>query len=96
MKHTETDRKCFLCGRNGAGDPLDKHHIFGGPYRGKSEKYGLYVYLCHNRCHIYGKMSVHQNQKTMRQLKRYGQLKAMKENGWSTDDVIREFGKSYI
>ena len=96
MKHTETDRKCFLCGRNGAGDPLDKHHIFGGPYRGKSEKYGLYVYLCHNRCHIYGKMSVHQNQKTMRQLKRYGQLKAMKENGWSTDDFIREFGKNYI
>ena len=96
MKHTETDRKCFLCGRNGAGDPLDKHHIFGGPYRGKSEKYGLYVYLCHNRCHIYGKMSVHQNQKTMRQLKRYGQLKAMKENGWSADDFIREFGKNYI
>ena len=75
---------------------MDKHHIIGGPYRGKSEKYGLYVYLCHNRCHIYGKMSVHQNQKTMRQLKRYGQLKAMKENGWSTDDFIREFGKNYI
>ena len=75
---------------------MDKHHIFGGPYRGKSEKYGLYVYLCHNRCHIYSKMSVHQNQKTMRQLKRYGQLKAMKENGWSTDDFIREFGKNYI
>ena len=75
---------------------MDKHHIFGGPYRGKSEKYGLYVYLCHSRCHIYGKMSVHQNQKTMRQLKRYGQLKAMKENGWSTDDFIREFGKNYI
>ena len=90
------ERKCFLCGRNGAGDPLDKHHIFGGPYRGKSERYGLYVYLCHNRCHIYGKMSVHQNQKTMRQLKRYGQLKAMKENGWSTDDFILEFGKNYI
>ena len=90
------ERKCFLCGRNGAGDPLDKHHIFGGPYRGKSEKYGLYVYLCHNRCHIYGMMSVHQNQKTMRQLKRYGQLKAMKENGWSTDDFIREFGKNYV
>ena len=92
----ETDRKCFLCGRNGAGDPLDKHHLFGGPYRSKSEKYGLYVYLCHNRCHIFGKMSVHQNAKTMNQLKRYGQLKAMKENGWSTDDFIREFGKNYI
>lgn len=92
----ETDRKCFLCGRNGAGDPLDKHHIFGGPYRSKSEKYGLYVYLCHNRCHIFGKMSVHQNAKTMNQLKRYGQLKAMKENHWSENDFIREFGKNYL
>lgn len=92
----ETDRKCFLCGRNGAGDPLDKHHIFCGPYRSKSEKYGLYVYLCHNRCHIFGKMSVHQNAKTMNQLKRYGQLKAMKENHWSEEDFIHEFGKNYL
>lgn len=92
----ETDRKCFLCGRNGAGDPLDKHHIFGGPYRSKSEKCGLYVYLCHNRCHIFGKMSVHQNAKTMNKLKRYGQLKAMKENHWSEEDFIHEFGKNYL
>ena len=92
----ETDRKCFLCGRNGADDPLDKHHIFPGPYRQKSDEYGLTVYLCHNRCHIFGKMSVHQNAKTMNQLKRYGQLKAMKENHWSENDFIREFGKNYL
>ena len=41
--------ECWLCGRNGSVDPLDKHHIFGGPYRKKSEKYGLVVYLCHDR-----------------------------------------------
>ena len=34
-------RECWLCGRNGCGDPLDKHHIFGGTNRKKSEKYGL-------------------------------------------------------
>ena len=22
-------RYCWLCGRNGMGEPLDKHHIFG-------------------------------------------------------------------
>ena len=44
------ERECFLCGRNGADDPLDKHHIFGGAYRKKSERYGLTVYLCHDRC----------------------------------------------
>lgn len=34
-----TGRSCWLCGRNGTAEPLDKHHIFGGAYRKKSEKY---------------------------------------------------------
>jgi hypothetical protein len=38
-------KECWLDQRNGYADPLDKHHIFGGAYRKKSEKYGLYVYL---------------------------------------------------
>lgn len=86
-------RKCFLCGRT-AG--LDRHHIFGGPYRKKSEKYGLTVDLCHDSCHIFGPNSVHQNRETMLRIKRYGQKKAMEENGWSTEDFIREFGKNYL
>lgn len=90
------ERKCFLCGRNGAGDPLDKHHLIGGAYRKKSEKYGLVVYLCHYRCHQFAPSSVHQSATTMRQLRRYGQLKAMREQGWTTDDFIREFGKNYL
>ena len=90
------DRRCFLCGANGAQDPLDKHHIFPGAYRKKSEKYGLVVYLCHSKCHIFGKMAVHQNAAQMRRLKRYGQLIAMKEQGWTEQDFIREFGKSYL
>ena len=47
-----TGRSCWLCGRNGTAEPLDKHHIFGGAYRKKSEKYGLTVYLCHGSCHM--------------------------------------------
>lgn len=90
------ERRCFLCGRNGMEDPLDRHHIFGGANRKKSERYGLVVDLCHNRCHIFAPSAVHQNAKRMHQLKRYGQLKAMKEQGWSEEDFIREFGKSYI
>ena len=43
------DKRCFLCGRNDTGDPLERHHIFGGANRKKSEKYGLVVYLCGNR-----------------------------------------------
>lgn len=91
-----SERKCFLCGRNGAEDPLECHHIFGAAYRKKSEKYGLVVDLCAHRCHKFGRMAVHQNGSVMRQLRRYGQLKAMKEQGWTEADFIREFGKSYL
>lgn len=89
-------RKCFLCGGNGNGDPLDKHHIFGGSRRKKSERYGLVVDLCHNRCHIFGELAAHKNADTMRELHQYGQRKAMEENGWTTEDFIREFGKNYL
>lgn len=88
--------KCFLCGRNGAADPLDRHHLFSGPYRKKSERMGLVVYLCHNRCHIFGQNAAHQNRETMKKLHEYGQRKAMKEQGWTTEDFIREFGRNYL
>ena len=91
-----TGRSCWLCGRNGTAEPLDKHHIFGGAYRKKSEKYGLVVYLCGNRCHRNGKMAVHRSGEQMRRLRRYGQLKAMQEQGWTEEDFRREFGKSYL
>lgn len=90
------EKRCFLCGRNGADDPLERHHIFGGSYRKKSEKYGLVVYLCGNRCHRNGPGAVHRNGDRMRLLRRHGQLKAMREQGWTAADFIREFGKSYL
>lgn len=89
-------RQCWLCGRNGTADPLDRHHIFGGYNRKKSEKYGLVVDLCHSRCHIFGPEAAHNNADTMRRLREYGQRKAMEENGWTTEDFIREFGKNYL
>ena len=91
------DRTCWLCGKNGCGDPLDKHHIFGGTaYRKKSERYGLTVYLCHDSCHENGEESVHRNPDTRARLQEYGQRKAMEENGWSVEDFIREFGKNHL
>ena len=90
------EKKCWLCGRNGATDPLDRHHIYGGPYRKKSEKYGLVVLLCHNRCHIYGENAVHRNADVALFLKRWGQNKAMRENDWTTKDFVKQFGKNYL
>lgn len=89
-------KSCWLCGRNGTADPLDKHHIFGEANRKKSEKLGLYVYLCHDRCHIFGKYAVHNNAATMELLHKYGQEKAMKEQGWTVEEFIMEFGKNYL
>lgn len=90
------DKRCWLCGRNGSADPLDAHHIFGAANRKKSEKYGLVVWLCHHDCHIFGKEAVHNNADNMQWLHEYGQLKAMDENNWTTEDFIREFGRNYL
>ncbi len=88
--------KCFLCGRNGSRDRLDRHHIFGGANRKKSERYGLVVHLCHNDCHIFGEKAAHKNAETMLELHKYGQEKAMREQGWSVEDFIKVFGKNYL
>lgn len=90
---------CFLCGRHKNADyyGLDCHHVYGGnPNKELSEKYGLKVYLCHFNCHIFGKDSVHQNGKTNRLVKSIVQKRAMQHYGWTEQEFIKIFGKSYI
>lgn len=89
-------KECFLCGRNGNGDRLERHHIFGGSRRPLSEKYGLVVYLCGSRCHRNGEYAVHRNAETMALLHRYGQRKAMSENNWAEREFIKNFGRNYL
>ncbi len=90
------DERCFLCGKNGSQDRLERHHIFGGANRKLSEKYGLVVYLCGDSCHRNGKYAVHQCAETAQMIHEYGQRKAMQENGWTIDDFRRIFGKNYL
>ena len=89
-------RRCWLCGANGSQDPLDRHHIFGAANRDKSEKYGLVVYLCHSKCHIFGPFAAHNNAKTMKMIQQYGQRKAMYEQHWTAEDFVKEFGRNYL
>ena len=89
-------KECFLCGRNGNGDRLERHHIFGGNKRKWSEKYGLTVYLCGDRCHRNGEYSAHKNADTAAYLHRYGQHKSMTENNWTEEQFREIFGKSYL
>ena len=62
------EKRCWLCGRNGAEDPLDVHHIFGGANRKLSDRFGLTVYLCHERCHIFGPEAAHRSGETAERL----------------------------
>jgi hypothetical protein len=54
------------------------------------------VWLCGERCHRSGKYSVHQNADVARYLHRYGQQKAMSEQGWDKETFIAIFGKNYL
>ena len=89
-------RECFLCRRNGRGDRLERHHIFGAANRDKSEKYGLVVWLCGERCHRLGKFSAHQNGEVMQYLHQFGQKKCMEEQGWTKEQFASVFGKNYL
>lgn len=91
------NRRCYICGRYGTGtDPLDKHHIFFGPYRQKSEKYGLTVYLHHFSCHIFGDNAVHKNAEICRELQKETQKTAMKKYNLTVADFRCIFGRNYI
>ena len=88
--------RCFICKQNACGDPLDKHHVFGGALRKKSERYGLTVYVHHDKCHIFGKYAVHVNADVNRQVQAFAQKKAMKVFGWNEGDFRNEFFKNYM
>lgn len=88
----ENDKRCFLCGGYGA---FEWHHIFGGAYRKKSEKYGLKVRL-HHKCHNEPPNGVHFNIDAMQNLRKIGQTAAMQKYGWNTKQFIDIFGKNYL
>ena len=84
--------KCYICGQNGGYWGLDEHHVFSGANKKKSERYGLKVYLCHDKCHLNG---VHKNAKLNRWLRSKAQQIAMKHYRWSVDEFRAIFGKNY-
>lgn len=57
---------------------------------------GLWVSLCHYRCHQEGNGSVHKNRESDLHIKRIAQMKAMEAYQWDTVDFIREFGRNYL
>lgn len=87
---------CYVCGRNRVADPcgLEEHHAFGGANRKLSEKYGLKVHICGERCHRNGADAVHRNRKTDLAIKAAAQT--VFESEHSHEEFMRLFGKNYI
>lgn len=81
--------KCFICQRWGQ---TEKHHIFGGANRKWSEKYGLFVYLCHS-CHNEPPNGVHFNKDVRKRLQATGQRAFEKEH--SHEEFMKVFGRNY-
>ncbi len=99
----QKEKECYLCrmaaDRIGyTGDlphtGLHKHHvIYGKGNRKKSEKFGLWVYLCAERHHEYGPEAVHNNKEIRNMLSARAQ-KAF-EREFPKLHFIQEFGKNY-
>lgn len=83
-------RECFICGRT---DYVERHHIYGGARRKKSEQYGLVVDLCvkHHRGAEHG---AHSSKATAMFLKQHGQMEF--ENTHSREEFMAIFGKNYL
>lgn len=83
--------RCYLCGRS--DQKLDRHEPFNGAYRQKSKQWGMWCMLCHWTCHQNG---VHANGDMARRLRAEAQQCCMDHYGLSTDEFIKEFGKSFL
>ena len=82
---------CYLCRKYAK---VEKHHIFGGPNRWLSEKYGLTVYLCPD-CHREKPWAVHNSAAQMRLLHREGQ-KVWEDTIGTREEFMKIFGRNYL
>ena len=83
-------KECFRCGKLTG---LHKHHVFGGPNRSKSEKDGLFIYLC-GEDHNLSSRGIHYDKKFDLLVKKYAQK--VYEKTHSREEFIKRYGKSYL
>lgn len=83
-------KECYICGSR---MDLERHHVISGTANRKlSEKYGLWVYLCH-RCHTGDGGAQYEKELNLR-LKRDAQEAF--ENTYEGLSFRAIFGKSYL
>jgi len=84
----QTEKECYLCRRP---YPLDVHHVFAGARKNQSTKDGITVWLC-RKCH----KKVQEDADEMLSLQRHIQKRIMDEYGWTEEDFIERYGRSFI
>ena len=88
--------RCYLCElKTGMINQrnLEKHHIFGGPERTKSEANGFVAWLCVEH-HREGPFAVHINAKVRKQLQSICQKRYERDH--SRDQWMELMGRNYI
>ena len=88
--------ECYLCERMGMiryWTYLERHHVFGGPNKKISEKYGFTVRLCVEH-HREGPDAVHRNADMMRLLQR--DVQRAYEKTHSREEFFRLVGRKYL
>lgn len=80
---------CHICGKG----PTERHHVFPGPNRKNSEKWGMVVDLCTDH-HRDGPKAAHRCRKTADKLKREAQAKF--ELTHTRDEFMKIFGRNYL
>ena len=83
-------KECLVC-KTTVG--LHKHHIYGSANRNRSEKFGLWCWLCQYH-HLDSKDGVHFNKQFMEDLHILGQIAY--ENKYGGESFLQEFGKNYL
>ena len=81
-------KKCLICHL----PYVECHHVFGGPRRQLSDKYGLTVWLCHEH-HNEPPEGVHFNKAFDDDLKEWAEYQF--DTYYPTENFVELFGKSY-
>ncbi len=89
----QDEKYCMVCG---VTQGLQKHHIFGGPNRKKSEDDGLWIWLCLD--HHTGDHGIHtaKGSAMMQKYHEIGERTWLQKNGTTIEQFRRRYGKSYL
>ena len=83
-------KECYLCGKVGV---TERHHVYSGSYRKTADRLGLVIDLC-PECHRF----IHSGKgaETKQQIQTDIQFQYMERNGWTKEQWLSQFGKSWI